>query len=96
MGVFAGLKQSDQPAGCPLNSLFIKTSQTVFSLIKPASFSQVSDQRTGPNIYLDLIPNLRAATGSQKLGGQYIIFSEHVKTATLLVLEVALDRLFFY
>ena len=37
-----------RPAGCsPSHFTVYQTSRTVFSLIKPVSFNQISDQRTG-------------------------------------------------
>jgi len=57
MGAFAGLVKPDQPADLvkpdqpadpPQQTLFINKPLQCFSLTKPASFSQVSDQRTGP------------------------------------------------
>ena len=44
---FAGLDRPDQPTDPPHISLFIKPAKQCFSLTQPASFSQVSDQRTG-------------------------------------------------
>ena len=48
LGSFAGLEVPDQPAAPPHVLLFIKPVKQCFSLTQPASFSQVSDQRTGP------------------------------------------------
>ena len=48
MGVFAGLDHPDQPVDPPQQTLFINQPLQCFSLTKPASFSQVLDQRTGP------------------------------------------------
>ena len=44
---FAGLEVPDQPAAFPHILLFNKLAEQCFSLTQPASFSQVSDQRTG-------------------------------------------------
>ena len=48
MGTFAGLDGPDQQVDSPHKTMFINQPLQCFSLTKPASFSQVLDQRTGP------------------------------------------------
>jgi hypothetical protein len=45
---FVGLNFSHQPAGSPTHFTVYQISQTLFSLIKPVSFSQDSASRTPP------------------------------------------------
>ena len=66
MGAFVGLDHPDRSADPPQQTLFINQPLQYFSLTKPTSFSQVSDQRTEPKV-----PHTRAPpAGPGKASGR--------------------------